>query len=83
MYDRDPKAHADANLIREISSSELKQRSLETLPFDRVLLDLLDNARLLRSFQIVNGLHPDRIVAALAGEHVGTIIYADSRPNPV
>ena len=77
LYDRDPKSHADASLIREISSSELRERRLETLPFDRVLLDLLDSARLLRSFQIVNGLRPDRIVSALEGEHVGTIIYAD------
>jgi molybdenum storage protein len=51
------------------------------LPFERVLLDLLDNARLLRSFQIVNGRHPERIVAALEGERVGTIVYADPRQH--
>lgn len=78
LYDRDPKTHADANFISEITSAELRERHLETLPFDRVLVDLLDNARLLRSFQIVNGLHPERIEAALAGEHVGTIIRAGS-----
>ena len=77
LYDRDPKKYSGADLIREISSSELRKRHLETLPFERILLDLLDNARLLRSFQIVNGRHPDRIVAALEGEHVGTVIYAD------
>jgi molybdenum storage protein len=78
LYDRDPKQHADAELIPKISSAELKERHLETLPFDRVLVDLLENARLVRSFQIVNGLHPERIEAALAGEHVGTIIHADN-----
>jgi molybdenum storage protein len=78
LYDRDPNMHADANFIREISSAELRERHLETLPFDRVLVDLLDNARLVRSFQIVNGLYPERIEAALAGEHVGTIIRAGS-----
>jgi molybdenum storage protein len=77
LYDRDPKQYSGADFIREISSSELRKRHFETLPFERVLLDLLDNARLLRSFQIVNGRHPDRIVAALEGEHVGTVIYAD------
>ena len=77
LYDRDPKRHADAGFIREIGVAELKARHLETLPFERVLLDLLENARLLHSFQIVNGHHPDRISAALAGEHVGTIIHAD------
>jgi hypothetical protein len=35
-------------LIPEISVNELRQRDLETLPFDRVLLDLLDHARLLK-----------------------------------
>lgn len=77
LYDRDPRRYPDANFIREIGSAELRKRSLETLPFERVVLDLLDSARLLRSFQIINGRHPDRIVAALEGEHVGTVIYAD------
>jgi molybdenum storage protein len=77
LYDHDPKKYSGADFIREISSSELRKRHFETLPFERILLDLLDNARLLRSFQIINGRHPDRIVAALEGEHVGTVIYAD------
>jgi molybdenum storage protein len=77
LYDRDPRIHPDANFIREIDSAELKRRHLKSLPFERILLDLLENSRLLRSFQIVNGHHPDRIAAALAGEHVGTIIYAN------
>jgi molybdenum storage protein len=79
LYDRDPRSHTDASLIREIDTAELRQRNFETLPFDRVLLDLLDNARLLQSFQIVNGRHPDRIIAAIEGEKVGTIVYANQR----
>jgi len=77
LYDRDPKRHADASFISEISGTEIRKRGFETLPFDRIVLDLLDNARLLRSFQLINGRHPERIAAALAGEHVGTIIHAD------
>jgi molybdenum storage protein len=50
---------------------------LDSLPFERILLELLENSRLLRSFQIVNGRHPERIAAALNGEHVGTIVYAN------
>jgi len=80
LYDRDPKTNSDASFIREISSSELRKRHLETLPFERVLLDLLDTARLLRSFQIVNGRRPETITAALKGEHVGTVIHADHQP---
>jgi molybdenum storage protein len=55
----------------------VKKRRLQTLPFERVLLDLLEDARLVRSFQIVNGHKPDQISAALDGEHVGTIVHAD------
>jgi molybdenum storage protein len=77
LYDRDPKRHADPIFIPEIGVAELKKRRLETLPFERVLLDLLEDARLLRSFQIVNGCKPDQISAALDGEHVGTIVHAD------
>ena len=81
LYDRDPKTNSEASFIREISSSELRKRHLETLPFERILLDLLDNARLLRSFQVVNGRRPELIAAALEGEHVGTVIYADNQPG--
>ena len=78
LYDRDPKTHSDANFISEIDSRELKKRELDSLPFERILLELLDHSKLVHSFQIVNGRHPERIVAALNGEHVGTIIHAIS-----
>jgi molybdenum storage protein len=75
LYDDDPKQNSSANFIKEIDVTELKKRELNSLPFERVLLDLLENSRLLKSFQIVNGHHPERISAALNGEHVGTIIH--------
>lgn len=75
LYDQDPKVNPTANFIREISSTEIKKRNFKTLPFERILLDLIDHSRLLRQFQIVNGRRPERIIAALSGEHVGTIVY--------
>ena len=77
LYDQDPKIHPTATFIRDISVTELRKRNLETLPFERVLLDLLDHARLLQQFQVINGRAPERISAALKGEHVGTIVYGD------
>jgi len=77
LYDRDPKADSGANFISEIDGAELKKRKFDSLPFERILLDLLENSRLLHSFQIVNGHHPDRIAAALNGEHVGTIVHSN------
>ncbi len=77
LYDAHPEENASANFIREISVSELKKRNLKTLPFDRVLLDLLNTAWLVKKFQLINGHKPDLLSAAIAGEHVGTIVYAD------
>ena len=77
LYTSDPRRDPKATLIREISAKEIRQRRFETLPFDRVLLDLLDNARLVRSLQLINGRYPERIGAALDGRHVGTIIHAE------
>ena len=77
LYDRDPKEHPSARFIDQISVSELRERNLPTLPFDRSLLDLLANARLVTRIQIINGLVPDRLARALRGEHVGTILHRD------
>ena len=77
LYDADPKLEPGATFIPEIGVAELRRKNLATLPFEPVLLDLLEHARLIDHFQLVNGLHPERIEAALAGEHVGTIVRRD------
>jgi molybdenum storage protein len=76
LFDADPRTNPGASLIREIGVAELRRRKLVTLPFEEVLLDLLERGRLVRRFQVVNGLFPERVVAALEGEHVGTIVHA-------
>jgi len=76
LFDRDPQQHQDARLIDSITVAEIRRQKLATLPFEPILLDLLGKARLVRCFQIVNGKHPERIAAALAGEHVGTLVHA-------
>jgi molybdenum storage protein len=77
LYDDDPKVNPSAKLIPEIGVSELRKRSMRTLPFDRVLIDLLERARLVDRFQIINGHRPELLGRALDGEHVGTIVHAD------
>lgn len=77
LYSEDPKLNPNAEFIPRIGARELKERNLKSLPFDEVLPDLVLNARLVKQFQIVNGLHPERVAAAVRGEHVGTIVYAD------
>ena len=72
MLERDSK-----NEFPSLQPKRNRRRLPMTLPFDEVLLDLLERGRLVRRFQVVNGLHPERVVAALDGEHVGTIVHAD------
>ncbi len=74
LYEADPKTNPNAALIKDITVSELKARNLATLPFDRVLIDLLACARQVKQFQIINGLKPHLLESALRGEHVGTIV---------
>jgi len=77
LYDADPKLNPDAKFISEITVSELRTRNLPTLPFDRVLIDLLANARQVKKFQIINGLKPELLERALLGEHVGTLVHKE------
>jgi molybdenum storage protein len=77
LYEADPKLSPDAKFISEITVSELRTRNLPTLPFDRVLIDLLANARQVKKFQIINGLKPELLERALLGEHVGTVVHKD------
>jgi molybdenum storage protein len=77
LYDRDPKEHPNARFIDEITVSELRERKLPTLPFDRALIDLLEHARLVNRVQIINGHQPELLAGALRGERVGTIIRKD------
>lgn len=77
LYTDDPRTNPDASFIDAIGARELKRRGLRSLPFDEVLPDILLNARLVTQFQVVNGRDPDRIAAAVKGEHAGTIVYAD------
>jgi len=77
LYEADPKLNPGAKFISEITVSELRTRNLPTLPFDRVLIDLLANARQVKKFQIINGLKPELLERALLGEHVGTLVRKD------
>lgn len=80
VYDADPHgaSGAQAKLIGETTSAELA-RNEGTLPFDRALLEVMANARHIERVQIVNGLVPGRLTAALRGEHVGSLIHTGAK----
>ena len=75
IYDVDPNAPAgdSAILMHDTSAAELAKHD-GTLPIDRALIDVMANARHIEKVQLVNGLRPGKLTAALRGQHVGTII---------
>jgi len=81
VYTADPQGPdgSRAQLLRETSAAELATFQ-GTLPIDRALLDVMANARHIERVQVVNGLVPGRLTAALRGLHVGSIIHTGARP---
>lgn len=74
LYDKDPKKHDDAKLIERTTLRELSAAMPEELIVDRQLFDVWKNARHVKRVQIINGLKPEMLHRALAGEDVGTVI---------
>jgi molybdenum storage protein len=82
VYNTDPNGPdgKQAKLIRETSAAEFAKHK-GTLPFDPAMVEVMANARHIERVQVVNGLVPGRITAALRGQHVGSIIHTGARPT--
>jgi molybdenum storage protein len=78
LYTKDPKKHADAELIPHITLDALHANMPSELILDRQLFNVWKNARHIKEVQIVNGLKPGQLTRALAGEPVGTIIEKEA-----
>jgi molybdenum storage protein len=76
LYTANPKTDDNAKLIESVTVDELIEMNLPDLIIERPLLELMRHARHATSIQVINGLKPQLITRALAGEHVGTIITA-------
>jgi len=74
LFIDDPATNPKAEFIEQIGTGELMRRDLPSLIVDRVLIETLHEAHQVKEIQIVNGLVPGRLTAALNGEHAGTII---------
>lgn len=79
LFDRDPKKHGGAKHIANIDLDELLANLPEELILDRQLFLSWQRARHVEQIQIVNGLVPGQLTAALAGEPVGTVITKKPR----
>jgi molybdenum storage protein len=80
VYTADPKGPDGdkAKFLAETNFADLAKQE-GPLPFDRALVEVMANARNIERVQVVNGLVPGRLTAALRGEHVGTIIHTAAR----
>lgn len=78
LYTNDPKKDPTARRIDTISAREILEGEFPDLPIERTVLRALANAHHCRAIRVVNGLVPDQLRAALAGEHVGTLITAEA-----
>ena len=81
VYTTDPNGPdgKQAKLLRETNFADLAKLQ-GTLPVDRAIVEVMANARHIERVQLVNGLVPGRLTAALRGEHVGTIIRTGAKP---
>jgi hypothetical protein len=69
--------YPDAEFIPEISAKELMEKEQDDLVIERPCLDIIENSEVIESVQVINSMVPGNITKALAGEHVGTVIYKE------
>lgn len=76
LYTADPKEDPRATFIPQVNARQLLDLNLPDLIIDRAVLENMLYARNTRTIQIINGLKPELLSRALAGERVGTVIDA-------
>ena len=76
LYTDDPKKDPSAVHIPRITAKELEARGLPDVVVERVVVEYMQRSQWCKELQIVNGLKPGNVLAALKGEDVGTIISA-------
>lgn len=74
LYTDDPKKDPTATHIPRITAAELTARGLPDVVLERKVIEYLPRAQWCKELQIVNGLKPGNVLAALEGKDVGTII---------
>lgn len=77
LYTADPKKDRGAKFIPKASVAELAAMDLQDVVVERAVLELMAHAVHCRAIRVINGLVPGNLTKALAGEEVGTLIYAD------
>jgi len=77
LYTDNPKTNRDATFIPKIHAQELLDMNLKDMILERVVIENMLYAELVKEVQVIDGTQRGNLRRALEGEHVGTIIYAD------
>lgn len=82
VYDKDPKQHPNAQLLPEVTVSQLREiiKPLSSKPgtyplFDKRALEIINRAQI--EIWFVNGKDPQRILGALNNQEIGTRVIPD------
>ena len=76
LYTDDPKKNPNARHIKSITAAELVAMGLPDVVLERIVIEYLPRAQWCKELQVINGLVPGNVLAALKGEDVGSIIRA-------
>jgi molybdenum storage protein len=74
LFTEDPRLNTEAELIEEISVTELLKMDMEDMVLERKMLFLLRDMVNVQEIRIVNGHKPGTIEKAILGKRVGTVI---------
>ena len=76
LFTSDPKKDKNAKFIPKIHVDELIEMDLGDLIVERVVLDYLKRSKFVKKLVFINGMQKGDITRTLAGEEIGTVIYA-------
>jgi molybdenum storage protein len=79
LYTEDPQANPEAELIPEIAAEELLERDMEDMVLERMVVELLLDAKHVKEVKIINGHVQGNLTRVLEGEKVGTVIRRQSK----
>jgi molybdenum storage protein len=74
LYKEDPKVNPSAELITEITAEELLEKDMDDMVLERMVVELLLDARHVKEVKIVNGHVQGNIARAITEGKAGTII---------
>lgn len=74
LFDKDPFKFEDAELIPEITTSELIEKKMDDMVLEFKAVEILNNCKNLHEIKIINGHTPGELTKVLNGGKPGTLI---------